>query len=124
MIDPLYKNSIFQYGKHINIGGIRVCLLDNSSRTYKTENVGIATTLISIMTLLSSFTIIGLNSSLTRYLPKSANKNELINSSFVIVTLVTILASIIFFLGLQIFLTAIIISTIKFRSILSHSLSL
>ena len=63
--------------------------------------MGIATTLISIMTLLSDFTIVGLNVSLNRYLPKSTQKNELINSSFIIVTLVTLLTCGIFLLGLQ-----------------------
>ena len=33
MTDPLYRNSIFNYGKHIHIGWIRICLLDNNSTT-------------------------------------------------------------------------------------------
>ena len=85
------------------LGGLGFFFWILIARLYKTEYVGIATTLISIMTLLSSFTLMGLNSSLMKYLPKSANKNELINSSFVIVTLVTLLASAIFLLGLPIF---------------------
>ena len=103
MTDSLYKNSLFTMTSTFVLGGLGFFFWIIIAHLYKTENVGIATTLISIMTLLSSFTILGLNSSLTRYLPKSANRNELINSSFVIVTVATLLPAGIFFLGLQIF---------------------
>ena len=103
MTDPLYKNSLFNMASTFIMGGLGFVFWIIIARLYQAEEVGIATTLISIMTLVSSFTILGLSSSLTRYLPKSANKNELINSSFVIVTLVTLLACVIFLLGLQIF---------------------
>ena len=103
MIDPLYKNSLFNMASTFILGGLGFVFWIIIARLYKTENVGIATTLISIMTLLSSFTILGLNVSLNKYLPKSPNKDALINSSFVIVTLVTLLACVIFLLGLQIF---------------------
>ena len=101
--DPLYRNSIFNMASTFILGGLGFVFWIIIARLYKTENVGIATTLISIMTLLSSFTILGLNVSLNRYLPRSTNKNELINSSFVIVTFVTIVTSAIFLLGLQLF---------------------
>ena len=103
LADPLYKNSLFNMTSILILGALGFAFWMIIARLYKTENVGIATTLISIMTLLSSFTMMGLNSSLIRYLPKSVNKNELINSAFAIVTLVTLLISIIFLLGLQIF---------------------
>ena len=103
MTDPLYKNSLFDMASTFILGGLGFVFWIIIARLYKPENVGIATTLISIMTLFSSFTIMGLSTSLNRYLPKSANKNELINFSFVIVTLVTLVASVIFLLGLQIF---------------------
>jgi O-antigen/teichoic acid export membrane protein len=103
MVDPLYRNSLFNMAGTFILGGLGFIFWIIIARLYKTEDVGIATTLISIMTLLSSFTIMGLSSSLNRYLPQSTNKSELINSSFVIVTLITLITSIIFLLGLQIF---------------------
>jgi O-antigen/teichoic acid export membrane protein len=103
MTDPLYRNSIFNMASTFILGGLGFVFWIIIARLYKPENVGIATTLISIMTLLSSFTGLGLNSSLNRYLPKSTNKNDLINSSFVIVTVATVLTSAIFLLGLQMF---------------------
>ncbi len=101
--DPQYKNSILNMASTFILSALGFFFWIIIARLYKTENVGIATTLISIMTLLSTFTIMGLNSSLTRFLPKSLNKDELINSSFVIVTLATLLPCVIFLLGLQIF---------------------
>jgi O-antigen/teichoic acid export membrane protein len=103
MTDPLYRNSLFNMASTFILGGLGFVFWIIIARLYKTESVGIATTLISIMTLLSSFTILGLNVSLNRFLPKSPSKNELINSSFVIVTSVTILASALFLFGLPLF---------------------
>ena len=103
MTDPQYKNTILNMASTFILSALGFFFWIIIARLYKTENVGIATTLISIMTLLSTFTIMGLNSSLTRFLPKSLNKDELINSSFVIVTLATLLPCLIFLLGLQIF---------------------
>lgn len=103
MTDPLYRNSLFNMASTFILGGLGFIFWIIIARLYKTESVGIATTLISIMTLLSSFTILGLNVSLNRYLPKSTQKNELINSTFVIVTIVTFLSTAVFLLGLQFF---------------------
>ena len=103
MTNPLYKNSIFNMAGTFILGGLGFIFWLIIARLYKAENVGIATTLISIMTLLNGFTILGLSSGLNRYLPKSNNRNELINSVFAIVTFVTLLVSVMFILGLQIF---------------------
>jgi amino acid adenylation domain-containing protein len=103
MTDPLYRNSIFNMASTFILGGLGFFFWIIIARIYKPEDVGIATTLISIMGLLNSLTIMGLNSSLNRFLPKSSHKNELINSSFVIVTLVALVACAIFLLGLPIF---------------------
>jgi O-antigen/teichoic acid export membrane protein len=103
MTDPLYRNSIFNMSSTFMLGGSGFVFWIIIARLYKPESVGIATTLISIMTLLNNFTILGLHSSLNRYLPKSTNKNDLISSSFVIVTLVTLLTSVVFLVGIQTF---------------------
>jgi O-antigen/teichoic acid export membrane protein len=103
MTDPLYRNSLFNMASTFMLGGLGFVFWIIIARLYKPENVGIATTLISIMTLLTSFTLLGLNSSLNRYLPKSTNKNELVNSSLVLVTLVTLGVTLLFLLGLRVF---------------------
>jgi amino acid adenylation domain-containing protein len=103
MTDPLYLNSIFNMASTFILGGLGFVFWIIIARLYTTAMVGIATTLISTMTLLSSFTIMGLNVSLNRFLPKSANKDDLINSSFVVAMIVSILVTVIYILGLQTF---------------------
>jgi O-antigen/teichoic acid export membrane protein len=103
MADPLYKNALFNMAGTFVLGGLGFVFWIVVARLYATEQVGIATTLISIMTLLSSLTVLGLGSGLMRHLPVSVHKNDLINSSFIIVMLVTIVASIVFLLGLPVF---------------------
>jgi len=51
-----------------------------NARLYSAEQVGIGTTLISIMTLISSFSILGLGNGLIRYLPTSERKNKKIDT--------------------------------------------
>ncbi len=74
-----------------------------NTRLYSTEQVGIGTTLISVMTLISSFSILGLDSALIRYLPTSVRKNEKINTSFILVALMSILISSIYLIFLRTF---------------------
>lgn len=101
--DPLYANSLFNMAGTFVLGALGFVFWIVVARLYNTDQVGIATTLISIVTLLSSLTMLGLGSGLMRHLPNSARKNELINSSFIIVMLVTIAASMLFLLGLPVF---------------------
>jgi O-antigen/teichoic acid export membrane protein len=74
-----------------------------NARLYSAEQVGIGTTLISIMTLISSFSLLGLGNSLIKYLPTSDKKNENINTSFTLVGLTSIFISIFFLVFLKIF---------------------
>ncbi|MCJ7666589.1 MAG: oligosaccharide flippase family protein, partial [Actinobacteria bacterium] len=74
-----------------------------NARLYSTEQVGIGTTLISVMTLISSFSILGLDKGLIRYLPASEKKNEMINNSFTLVSLMSILISVVYLVFLKTF---------------------
>jgi len=74
-----------------------------NAHLYSTEQVGIGTTLISIMTLISSFSLLGLRNSLIKYLPTSDKKNEKINTSFTLVGLTSIFISIFFLAFLKTF---------------------
>ena len=74
-----------------------------NARLYSDEQVGLAATLISIMTLISSFSILGLGNGLIRYLPTSERKDKKINTSFTLVALMSILISVIYLIFLKIF---------------------
>lgn len=94
--DSLYKNSIFLM---LNTGimaivGFLFWII--SARLYSTVQVGLATTLISIMKLLSTISILGLGDGLIRFLPGSEVKNRKINTSFFLVSLSSVFVSIIF----------------------------
>jgi len=72
-----------------------------NARLFSPEQVGIATTLISAITLISSFSLLGLGNSLIRYLPTSDRKNEKINTSFTLAGLTSVVFSIIFLVFLK-----------------------
>lgn len=63
------------------------------ARSYDTAAVGLATTLISVSVLSSLLGLAGFDSTFVRFLPRSDQKNEYINSGFMVVTLAsTVLA--------------------------------
>jgi len=74
-----------------------------NARFYSIEQVGIATTLISVVTLISSFSMLGLNSGIIRYLPTSERKNQIINTSFTLVTLASALMASTYLILINIF---------------------
>ncbi len=74
-----------------------------NARLYSAEQVGIGTTLISVITLISSFSLLGLGNSLIKYLPTSDKKNDKINTSFTLVGLTSIFISIFFLVFLKTF---------------------
>jgi O-antigen/teichoic acid export membrane protein len=73
------------------------------ARIFPVASIGIATSLISVMTLISDITLLGLNISLIYYLPKTHQKNDMITSSNILIILTTIIASVIFLSELKIF---------------------
>jgi O-antigen/teichoic acid export membrane protein len=79
-----------------------------NARIFSADEVGIGTTLISVMTLISSFCLFGLGSSLVKYLPTSDKKNETINSSFMIVILTSVVAALGFLYFLKTFSPALV----------------
>ncbi|HVA97103.1 MAG TPA: oligosaccharide flippase family protein [Candidatus Acidoferrales bacterium] len=103
MSDSLYRNSIYLILSTSIQAFFGFFFWIIAARLYAPEQVGIATTLISVMTLISGFSTLGLNVGLVRFLPKSKEKNEKINSSFFITTLASVVISIIFLVGLKTF---------------------
>ena len=95
-IDSLYKNSIYLILSTGVMAVFGFFFWIINARLYSAEQVGIGTTLISIMTLISSFSLLGLGNSLIKYLPTSDKKNEKINTSFMFVGLTSIFISIFF----------------------------
>lgn len=57
------------------------------ARGYDAATVGLATTLLSVSGLLSLLGLAGFDTTFVRFLPKSDNKNDYINSGFIVATL-------------------------------------
>ena len=96
--DSLYRNSIYlMIGTFImSILGFLFWMIN--ARLFTTEQVGLATTIISATTLIVSISALGLGAGLIRFLPTSENKNKKINTCFTLVILSTIVVSVIFLL--------------------------
>lgn len=101
--DSLYRNSIYLMLSSAIVAFFGFFFWMITARLYSPENVGIATTVISVTGLIGSFTLLGLNVGIIRFLPKAENKNEIINSSFTITAVISVLLSIIFLIGLNVF---------------------
>jgi len=101
--DSLYRNSIYLMLSTGVMAVFGFFFWMINARLYSAEQVGIGTTLISIMALISSFSLLGLGNSLIKYLPTSDKKNEKINTSFMLVGLTSIFISIFFLVFLKTF---------------------
>jgi len=101
--DSLYRNAIYLMLSSGILAILGFLFWIVNARLYSTEQVGIGTTLISVMALISSFSILGLDKGLIRYLPGSERKNEKINTSFTLVSLMSILIAIIYLIFLKSF---------------------
>ncbi|HZK11827.1 MAG TPA: oligosaccharide flippase family protein [Atribacterota bacterium] len=99
--DSLYRNSIFLMLSTGVMAVFGFFFWIINARLYSADQVGIGATLISVMTLISSFSILGLGNGLIRYLPTSKRKNKKINTSFTLVALMSILISVIYLLFLK-----------------------
>lgn len=101
--DSLYRNSIFLMMSTGVMAFFGFFFWMINARLFKPEQVGIATALISIMTLISSFSLLGLNNGLIRYLPTSIRKNQKINTSFTLVILTSAVMALIYLIGINVF---------------------
>ncbi len=59
------------------------------ARIYPTYQIGIATSLLSLVNLLSTISLLGFNTGLLRYLPNSKNKSEQINTVMLLTSLIS-----------------------------------
>lgn len=101
--DSLYRNSIYLMLSTAIMAFFGFFFWIINARLYNPEQIGIATTLISVIGLIGGFSNLGLNVGLIRFLPKKKNKNELINSSLIINLIISSLLSMSFIIGIHLF---------------------
>jgi len=103
MADSLFRNSIYLMASTVVMAGFGFFFWMINARLYTAEEIGLGSTLISVITLITTISMLGLNATIIRYLPTSKHKNREINTAFTISTLTAIIISSIFLLGLHIF---------------------
>ena len=94
--DSLYRNSIFLMVSTAVMAFFGFFFWIVNARLFTPEQVGTATALISVVTLISSFSLLGLNNALVRFLPTSERKNQKINTSFTLVASASALMALIY----------------------------
>ncbi|HDL02458.1 MAG TPA: hypothetical protein ENH20_01340, partial [Candidatus Pacearchaeota archaeon] len=100
MSDSLYKNSIYLMVSTGIMAVFGFVFWMIASRLYSTVDIGLATSIISIMGLISGLSVLGLNVGLIRYLPRSKDKSNKINTCFTLVGLVSVFVSVVYLLGI------------------------
>ena len=98
--DPLYSNAIYLMLVSIANALFGFVFWIIAARFYSTGDVGLATAALSAASLLSGLSSIGFGYGMIRFLKSSTNPKTLINSSFTTVGVISVIAAIIFILGL------------------------
>lgn len=104
-IKSFYQESFFRNAMYL-MAGVTVLALTGfgfwflAARLYSPEAVGFSSAVISAAGLVSTISILGLDYGLIRFLPASENKPALVGSCFTRASLVTLVSSGIFLLGL------------------------
>jgi len=101
--DSLYRNSIYLMSSTAVMAFFGFFFWIINARLFNPDQVGIATTLISVVALITSFSLLGLNNGIIRYLPTSERKNKKINTAFTLVTSASALMALIYLIFINIF---------------------
>lgn len=103
MQDPLFKNSFFIILTSITSAAFGFIFWILAAKLCSANDVGIATALISSMTLLVILTRFGFDLSIIRFMP-TYDKSNVFNTSVIITTLFAIILGIVFIFGVDVFL--------------------
>jgi O-antigen/teichoic acid export membrane protein len=83
--ESLYVNSFFLVVSNLVTAGLGFVFWLLAARLYTAEEIGLASSLISAMGLISYLALLGFNSTFIKYLPKSKQRNENINTGLLLV---------------------------------------
>lgn len=83
--DKLYQNSLFMMASTAIVSGSGFVFWMIVARLYNDAQVGLATAIISAITFIMNISVLGLNYSIIRFLPKAKKQNELLSATISIV---------------------------------------
>ena len=78
--DKLFANSLYLFSSTVVMSVLGFVFWLINSHLFSAQQVGLATTLISVMTLITNFSMIGLNIGLIKYLPLTDQRSDRILS--------------------------------------------
>jgi O-antigen/teichoic acid export membrane protein len=84
--DHLVRNSLYLMASNGIQAAIGFAFWLVMARLFSAQNVGIASSLISVTSLLAFFAMVGLNTTVMRFLPTARNKGSLLTAAFVVVS--------------------------------------
>lgn len=93
MTDSLFRNAVLLMASTAIMSVLGFLFWIFVAHLYSPAMIGEASALISITTLISNVSLLGLNAGLIRFLPKSKNQSRDINAALITVGLVTIIAA-------------------------------
>lgn len=106
--DPLFANAYFLMANTLLSAGSGFFFWIFAARFYTAEDVGLGSAMLSAAGLISILSLFGFDIAFIHYLPKEKEKSAMINSCFTITTLVALLISVVFLLGLNIWAPALV----------------
>ena len=106
--DPLFKNSYYLMATTVICSILGFIFWMLVARYYTPQDVGLATALISAANLLVTFSLLGFEFGILRFLPNENDKQGMINSCLTITFLFSILLSVIFISGINIWSQALL----------------
>ncbi len=98
---PLYSNAVYLMVSTAIMAVLGLFFWVVVARFYTEIEVGYSSAIISVIILLASLSMIGLNTSLIRFLPQAEKPQQLINSSFTLTTLISLVVAGIFVAGVD-----------------------
>lgn len=93
--DSLFRNSLYLMASTANVSGLGFVFWLIVAHWYSPKQVGISSVLLSAASLIATLSLLGLNNSIIRYLPKASNRLLLFKSSMTAVLSVSIIMSVI-----------------------------
>ncbi|MGB9937100.1 MAG: oligosaccharide flippase family protein [Methanobacterium sp.] len=100
--DSLFRNSYYLIGNTFITAAIGFFFWIIAARLFSPEDIGISSAIISVMSLISVFALLGFDISLIRFLYEQKDKTAFINSSFTLTAVISTLLSLVFLTGLDI----------------------
>ncbi|MEK7538391.1 MAG: oligosaccharide flippase family protein [Patescibacteria group bacterium] len=83
--DSLFRNSFYLMLATGVMAGFGFFFWLISARLFSTEDIGLATTLISVMNIIALLSLIGFDSAFVRFLPNSDKRNDHLNTGLILV---------------------------------------